>query len=160
MIDGVLLDTSFIIRLLNKKETLHKNACGYFQTFREKEIPLKISTISIAEYCVIGEKSEIPFKYIQVIPFNLDHAEIAGKYAYIIFQNKKVKDELQPRPVILNDAKLFAQAHLDPEISHFVTSDKRSLKILSTIKSKSAARFDLIDIHTPYYEQFGELPFE
>lgn len=34
MINGVLLDTSFFIRLLNKKETLHKNAIGYFRFYR------------------------------------------------------------------------------------------------------------------------------
>ena len=160
MIKGVLLDTSFFIRLLNKKETLHKNAIGYFRFFLDNETPLFMSTISIAEYCVKGDKSELPLKYLKILPFNMDHAEIAGKYALILFQNKKVKNQLSPRPIIVNDAKIFAQAHLVPEISHYVTADQRSRKILSAIKKVTAAQFDFIDIHNSYKEQLGELPFE
>jgi len=51
---SVLLDTSFFIRLLNDEDPLHKNAVGYFKYFLENDIVLKVSTISIAEYCVLG----------------------------------------------------------------------------------------------------------
>ena len=52
---SVLLDTSFFIRLLNDEDSLHKNAVGYFKYFLENEVTLKISTISVAEYCVLGK---------------------------------------------------------------------------------------------------------
>ncbi len=48
---SVLLDTSFFIRLLNDEDALHKNAKDYFKSFLESDIILKVSTISIAEYC-------------------------------------------------------------------------------------------------------------
>jgi len=51
---SVLLDTSFFIRLLNDEDPLHSNAVGYFKYFLENEIALKTSTITIAEYCVLG----------------------------------------------------------------------------------------------------------
>ncbi len=52
---SVLLDTSFFVRLLNDEDPLHNNAKGYFKYFLEEEIVLKVSTISIAEYCVKGK---------------------------------------------------------------------------------------------------------
>ena len=70
---SVLLDTSFFIRLLNDDDKLHKNARGYFKYFLDKEILMKISTISIAEYCVLGSVEDLPLKNLQIIPFNLDH---------------------------------------------------------------------------------------
>lgn len=62
---SVLLDTSFFIRLLNDEDSLHQNALNYFKYFLEKEIDLKISTISIAEYCVKGNLSDLPLVNLQ-----------------------------------------------------------------------------------------------
>lgn len=57
---SVLLDTSFFIRLLNDEDELHNNALGYFKYFLENEITLKVSTITIAEYCVLGKIEDLP----------------------------------------------------------------------------------------------------
>jgi predicted nucleic acid-binding protein len=56
---AVLLDTSFFLRFLNDSDTLFKHADDYFRYFIEKEITMMISTISIAEYCVGGERKRI-----------------------------------------------------------------------------------------------------
>ena len=59
---SVLLDTSFFIRLLNDEDPLHKNAVGYYKYFLENETALKISTISIAEYCTMGKLEDLPLR--------------------------------------------------------------------------------------------------
>ncbi len=51
---SVILDTSFMIRLLSESEKLHSNALGYFKYFLEHDIPMYFSTVSVAEYCVKG----------------------------------------------------------------------------------------------------------
>ncbi len=61
---SVLPDTSFFIRLLNDEDRLHKNALGYFKYFLGKEIILKVSTISIAEYCVLRKLEDLPLRNI------------------------------------------------------------------------------------------------
>ncbi len=72
---SVLLDTSFLIRLLKKDDELHNNAYQYYRYFLEKGFVLKVSTISIAEYCVRGEIDELPLRSLQILPFNIDHAK-------------------------------------------------------------------------------------
>lgn len=52
MPEGFLLDTSFFLRLLNENDPLFMNADDYFKYFLHNSLPLFISTISIAEYCV------------------------------------------------------------------------------------------------------------
>ena len=155
---SVLLDTSFFIRLLNDEDPLHKNALGYYKYYLENEIVLKVSTISIAEYCVLGKLEELPLKDIQIIPFNLNQAERTGEFAKIIFsENKVAKEKLSPRAIIPNDSKLFAQADLDKSVTHFVTSDERSKKTLNNLKKGITPRFEIINIQISYHQTFGIL---
>jgi PIN domain nuclease of toxin-antitoxin system len=102
---SVLLDTSFFVRLLNDEDDLHNNAKGYFRYFLENEIILKVSTISIAEYCVRGKIDELPLRNLQIIPFNLDQAKRTGEFAAAIFEQNKIdKEKLAPRAIIPNDS--------------------------------------------------------
>lgn len=152
---SVLLDTSFFIRLLNDEDSLHINAKGYYRYFLENEIALKVSTISIAEYCVMGKIDELPLLNIQIIPFNLDHAQRTGEFAEAIFEENKIAvEKLSPRAIISNDSKLFAQADLDNTITHFITSDGRSQGTFASLKKRINPKFDIIDISIPYNEAF------
>ncbi|MGB6035443.1 MAG: PIN domain-containing protein [Cryomorphaceae bacterium] len=158
---SVLLDTSFLIRLLHDEDPLHENAKGYFKYFLENEVALKISTISIAEYCVKGTIDELPLTNLQILPFNLDHAKRTGEFAEAIFEESKIQSlNLRPRAIIPNDAKLFAQADTDASITHFITSDARSKVTFTALKSRVEPRFAIIDIATPYNETFGILDLE
>jgi len=155
---SVLLDTSFFIRLLNYNDPLQKNALAYYKYFLENNFIIKISTVSIAEYCVVGSINELPLKDLQIIPFNLDHGVKTGEFAEVIFSENKISSEkLKPRAIIPNDSKLFAQADLDQSITHFVTSDARSLSTYATLKKGSNPKFQMIDIQIPYYRTFGIL---
>lgn len=158
MKSSVLLDTSFFVRLLNDEDALHTNAKGYFQYFLEQEVVLKVSTITIAEYCVKGNIDELPLKNIQIIPFNLDHAKRTGAFARAIFEENKISiEKLSPRAIIPNDSKLFAQADLDKSTTHFVTSDSRSKNTYSALKKQISPNFEIIDISRPYHETYGIL---
>ena len=158
MSEAVLLDTSFFIRLLNKNEKLHENARGYYRYFLDHDYTLKISTISIAEYCVRGKRSDLPLKQLMVSPFNIDDAEQAGHFARILFENKNaLKKKKLPRVLIPNDSKLFAQAHYDSDVAYYVTADSRSEIPIKILNDHTAVDFRYIDIHTPWNEQFGEL---
>ncbi len=155
---SVLLDTSFFIRLLYDEDPLHNNAKGYFRYFLENEVILKVSTITIAEYCVKGKIDELPLRNIQIVPFNLDHAVRAGGFAEAIFEENNIrKEKLSPRAIIPNDSKLFAQADLDKTITHFITSDSRSKSTYSALKKRIIPKFKIIDISRPYHETFGVL---
>lgn len=155
---SVMLDTSFFMRLLNDEDLLHSNALGYFKYFLENEINLKVSTISIAEYCVLGQLQDLPLRNIQILPFNLKDAQRTGDFAKIIFNENKIStDKLSPRAIIPNDSKLFAQSDLDNTISHFVTSDIRSKNTFALLKNQISPKFEIITIDIPYSETFGIL---
>ncbi len=156
---AVLLDTSFIIRLLSESDELHDNAVAYFKYFLEHGIDLKFSTISIAEYCVRGKISELPLRNLKIVPFNYDHAQRTGQFAAALFAARhagKLPD-IKERLLIPNDSKLLAQADLDPAIKYFVTSDVKAKNTISVLNTECGARVQHLDIHTPVNVVFGEL---
>ena len=156
MHEAVLLDTSFFLRFLNDSDPLFKNADGYFRYFLQNEIAMMVSTISIAEYCVGGDVSELPLKNLQIVPFNLDHSKRTGELAKIVFQNKG-KLKLRERNIIPNDTKLFAQADCEKAIEYYLSSDKDSEKIYNLLRKETALKFQFMDLHIPYNEMFGVL---
>lgn len=153
---SILLDTSFFIRLLNENDLLHQNTLDYYKYFLEKQFILKCSTISISEYCVRGQLEELPLKDIQIIPFNINHAQKAGEFARIIFENKG-KLDAEKRNIIPNDTNLFAQAEIEKDITSFATSDEECLKIYALLKQNENLSFDTINIRQPFKETFGLL---
>jgi hypothetical protein len=158
-IKAVLLDTSFIIRLLSESDNLHDNAKAYYKHFLEHGVEMKFSTISIAEYCVIGDVAELPLRNLKIIPFNFDHAQRAGQFAAKVYsaRNGGQLPEIKERMLIPNDTKLFSQADLDSSIQYFVTSDTKSKNVITLLSSECGARLQHLDIHTPVNEFLGEL---
>lgn len=161
MRNAVLLDTSFFIRFLNESDPLFKNADGYFRYFLEKEMPMMVSTISIAEYCVGGDVSELPLRNMQIVPFNLDHARRTGEFARIALNARKNGTlDVMNRNIIPNDTKLFAQADCEKSIGFYLSSDRESFKIFRLLRKDASPNFDFIDLNTPFNEMFGVLDLQ
>jgi len=153
---GVLLDTSFFIRLMDESEPLHKNALGYFKYFLENDFELFISTIAVAEYCVRGKLDELPLRNLKILPFNLDHAEKTGELAEVVFKEKN-RLSLSQRNIIPNDTKLFAQAAIEKSIRFYLSSDSESFKIYKLLREKGLINFEFIDLNHSYGDKFGIL---
>jgi len=115
-----------------------------------------ISTISIAEYCVGGDVHELPFKNLQILPFNFDHSKRTGEFAKAVFQHKG-KLNLKERNIIPNDTKLFAQADCERLVELYLSSDLESKKIYTLLKQTKNPQFKFVDLNTPPNETFGLL---
>jgi len=156
---GVLLDTSFFIRLLDRTSPLHASARVYFQYFLDKGHPLHLSTISVAEYCTRGTVTQLPMKNVRILPFNLDHGVTAGPLAKIVFDHKVTLPPSTERLLIPNDTKLMAQAHKEPQIGFYATSDTRSRGIYELLNAQTKMNFRFLDIAIPCAQAFSELDF-
>jgi hypothetical protein len=158
MPEAVLLDTGFFIRLLNPQYPLHENAKGYYKYFLEKDIALICSTISIAEFCVIGGIEDLPLKNLQLLPFNLDHAKHTGEIARIAFEARRNKAlETKDRLIIPNDTKLFSQADIENHIKYYLSADSESYKVYNAIEKIHKLNFQFIDLQIKHNNTFGLL---
>lgn len=148
---SVILDTNFMIRLLNESDRLHPNAKAYFRYFLENSIPMYFSTISIAEYCVRGDFNDLPFQNIRVLPFNVFHAKEAGYFADTLFHAKaKGLIDIPDRLIIPNDSKLFAQGSIEQDIKYFITADVKSKKNIDILRKECQADIEHLDINRVY----------
>jgi hypothetical protein len=95
-------------------------------------------------------------KDLQIIPFNLSHAQRTGEFAKIAFQKKESLDSTQ-RAIITNDTKLFAQADSEETIDAYLTSDTECIKLYDLLKKHLDIHFQIIDIHNKHSETFGIL---
>ncbi|MFQ8805525.1 MAG: hypothetical protein ACLR8Y_10915 [Alistipes indistinctus] len=127
----------------------------YHLYFWEEEIKMKISTISIAEYCVKGDITDLPLKNLMILPFQLRSRTKAGEFAKTIYEiRNKAQLAIIPKILIPNDTKLFAQADVESSINAYVSSDAEFAKIYAILKSHCGARFDFTNINIPVNQQF------
>ena len=157
---SVLLDTSFLLRLLSRDDPFFDNADGFFRAFLQHGIPMYVSTVAIGEFCVENNWKEFPSKYIRILPYNFFHALTAGRFAKILYDARKEGElKVSPRNIIPNDVKQLAQAQIESNIKYFVTSDTESWKKFSQkIEEKEVLTFSHLDIRNcSYLNFFGDL---
>ena len=144
MSKAVLLDSGVLIRLMNPYEPLHQVALGLFRNYVNSGIVCKVSTIALAEYGVKGDLHLLPSRYLQYVPFMYQHAEVASEFMRRILCVKRERGVvIQPRVIIPNDTKMFAQASADPEVSAFVSADAETKKVYDLLENPN---FDFLNI--------------
>ncbi len=154
----MLCDTSYLIRWAKPNEALHPAAQAYLKFLVEAGHTLYVSTIALAEYAVRDTIANLPLRYFRVVPFNVDHAQRAGEFARTVFESRGALPQLiTQRSIIPNDTKMFAQADVMPEITHFLTADSECEKVYQLLKAKEHPRFQFVHLSTPWHQAFGQL---
>jgi predicted nucleic acid-binding protein len=153
----IFLDTSFFIRLTNKADEHHANARAYFQRFSKENAVLLTSTIVVAEYGIGAPIQTLPFRSLQLLPFNYDHAKLAAQFAKSAYEaRRKGAVSVSSRVVIPNDTKLFAQAAAE-QATLFIGRDDNCQSVRNFLNEKGLAPFSYLDLRTAPSEYFGEL---
>ena len=92
-IRSILLDNSFVMRLLKADDEYHNNVVEYFQYFLEKNIILYLSTIVISEYSVADNPDNLlALNAFQILEFDYSDAKISGDYFTILKDNKDLRE--------------------------------------------------------------------
>jgi len=120
---SVLLDTSFLITLVDRNRPNHCVATQYYQYLLESETPMYLSAIVASEFEIKQPVTSLPLENFRTLPFNITDAILAAHYWNILAQSR---DENTRRHVARDDVKLIAQASRE-NISHLFTEDKSSL---------------------------------
>ena len=144
MAKTVLLDSGFLIRLMNPNEPLHRVALDLFKDYVSSGVTCMVSTVALAEYGVKGDLRYLPTKYLQFLPFQYHHAEVAAMFIRRIIQVKQERGaEIKPRVIIPNDTKMFAQASAETDIFAFVSADAEAKKVYELLEDPG---FEFVNI--------------
>ena len=134
---------------IGMEDALYDAAYQCFKGLCERGITLYLSTIAISEYCVQNEMDSLPLRNLRIIPFNVDHAVMAGKMnAEKMRQRDTGNIPDDRRAVVINDIKMMAQASIE-RIDYFITCDTKAKKTYEIILNASKHKFLLNDIFLP-----------
>jgi predicted nucleic acid-binding protein len=137
----IVVDTSFLISLVNSKDEFHKNAKDYFEKSLGDKSVLQISPIVWSEFLIRQKETDLPImENFQYLTFTIKDAKLAGEITNL--DNMKRGD----RTSIKDDYKILAQAlgHSDAIITgdnqliNLATQLKRERNSLKTIDMKES----------------------
>ena len=156
-INTILLDNSFITRLLKSDDEYHDNVVEYFQYFLENNIVLFLSTIVISEYAVADNPDNLlALNSFQILEFDYGDAKISGDYFAFLKDDPELRS-LESRKVIINDLKLFAQIQ-NRGIDAFITKDRKAFsKMINPLKENKGLSFEFLDLTIPLKDRLGLL---
>lgn len=156
-IKSVLLDNSFVTRLLKSDDEYHQNVVEYFEHFLNKGITMYLSTIVVSEYAVADNPDNLlGLNAFQILEFDYRDAKLSGNFYSILKDNRTVRENEQ-RAVIINDLKIFAQLQ-NREIDAFITKDRKALgKMITPLKETNGLCFEYIDLTIPLKDKLGLL---
>ncbi len=121
MTTRVLIDTSFLITLVDGNRQHHSIAAQYYRLALEQQIPIYLSVIAASEFAIKQALTDLPLKQFRILPFNIQHEIRAAE-----LWRRLERDESDGRTVVRDDLKLLAQADKE-SIQTILTEDANTL---------------------------------
>jgi len=141
MTAAVLLDTSFLISLVDKNRLHHSIAAQYYRLMLEQQSPMYFSAIVAAEIAIGQPITDLPLKNFRPIPFNIPHSIESAR-----LWNALDRDSGDDRAVARDDIKLIAQAAHE-SIPFILTEDAKTLyKYCERLKKAGVLRVRAIKL--------------
>lgn len=119
---SVLLDTSFLISLVNAQRLHHSTAVQYYRYLLANNVPMYFSAIVAAEFGIKQAITDLPLGNFRLLDFNTVH----GRQAATLWNALGGRDETDARAVVRDDVKLMAQAAHE-DIAFILTEDASTL---------------------------------
>jgi len=118
----VMLDTSFLISLLDRNRPHHSVAQQYYKALLERESPLYFSAIVAAEIAIRQPITDLPLKNFRSLPFNTTHSMEVGRIWSLLCEIGNGDNGA----AVKDDVKLIAQA-LHEKIPFILTEEESAL---------------------------------
>lgn len=119
---GVLLDTSFLITLVNAQRPHHAIARAYYLHLLNSGDPMRLSSIAASEFAIKQPLTELALNNFRPLDFNLAHAHEAAR----LWNALGRRDSGDAQAVVRDDVKLIAQASREG-IGVLLTEDASTL---------------------------------
>lgn len=128
---GVLLDTSFLISLTDSSRPSHETSKSYYRVFIDKKVTMYLSSIVASEFQVKQELKDLPLGNFLILPFNIDHAKPCAE---LTATHLKRRPDGYDRNAVKDDFKLLSQCQMEG-ISHFASDDSKCADFIRSIRS-------------------------
>lgn len=142
MTASVLLDTGFLISLVDRNRPHHETAAQYYRLMLEQQVLMYFSAIVAAEFSIKQPITDLPLRNFRSMAFNIPHGIEAGRLWNLLGN----RDDGDARHVVRDDVKLIAQARHEG-ISFILTEDASTLhKYCERLKAAGATHTKAIKL--------------
>jgi hypothetical protein len=146
-----VLDTGFLISLVDKNRSFHQAARSYYKYFLEHGIVMLLPTVVVAEFSIVQPVSDLPLRNFRVLPFNLPEAV---KCAELNAHHYRGQLQVGQRDSVKDDFKIIAQAVVQ-QARLLVTEDESTLcRYCERLKSDNKIGFRLVKLSAGFDEAF------
>lgn len=118
MNSSVLLDTSFLISLVDDSRTHHEEAKAFYKYFLDNRWPMILSSIATCEFCIKQPLTDLPLSNFKTLAFNITESHHFSSMFLPHFTNNGIV-----RNCVKDDFKLISQASFN-NIEYFITEDE------------------------------------
>lgn len=130
MNNSVLLDTSYLISLMDDTRTHHSKAKAFYQYFIENKFPMILSSIVTSEFTIKQSISDLPLNNLRPLPFNIpDSHHISSLF------EEKFKGYTSGRVSVKDDYKIVSQCSFN-KITYLITEDSDLCTLLNSLNSE------------------------
>jgi hypothetical protein len=148
MRNGVFLDTSYLITLADPKRERHTVAKRYYQEFLARKMPMAISAIVVAEFCMRQKLETLPLQQLILIPFNHEDAIAAAGLDYKPFQKPGVD-----RQSLKDDFKIIGHAQ-NRNFGYLVTDDADTMyPYCEALRNAGQVKLRIIKLQSGFTEE-------
>lgn len=119
---SALLDTSFLITLVNTNRPRHETAKQFYRYMLRNDVPMYFSAIVASEFGIKQAVVDLPLGNFRIVNFNVAQ----GQKAADLWNALGKRDEGDSRAVVRDDVKLLAQASHEG-IGFILTEDENTL---------------------------------
>lgn len=143
---SLLLDTSALIALADPAQPQHETAQRYLREALRAKVTLYLSVVCAAEFQQRQAVTDLPLRNFIVLPFNIDHAMVAGE----LMRHARPAPEPEARAAVRDDMKLIAQAVVE-SIGHMLTEGESALtRHVALLGEAGRCRIDCIRLDEGY----------
>lgn len=164
MIESVLLDTNFLVGLVNPNDIHHQSANEYYKYFCEQGTKMYLSSIVLSEFTTKHKYRDLHIRKTLIpVSFNLREAILSGelKHYKVREQGSMKGSENATRVQIKDDIKILAQL-FTYNIEGIATGDSKMNTVFDLCCQFTKKDKQFIDINNSYKATFGvqeKLPF-
>ena len=151
MNNSVLLDTSFLISLVDAKRKNHIKAKEYYKYFIDNKINMILSAIVTSEFCIKQPITDLPLENFKSLPFNIpDSYHISN-----LFEDKfkNVHYDIS-RVSVKDDYKIASQCNFN-KITYLITEDEPLFTLLNSLQLEKNITFKPLLLQDGYEKSFG-----
>ncbi len=131
MNNTVLLDTSFLISLMDDSRENHLKAKEFYKYFIENKFPMILSSIVTSEFSIKQSVSDLPLYSLRPLPFNISDSHHLSSLFEVKFKGYK-----SDRISVKDDYKIVSQCSFN-KITFLLTEDSELCALIDSMRAEN-----------------------